>query len=74
MRQIFRYISNGKVILLNSDNMNWVRMPLEVYEGESKDKDKFYRKLIETFDFNSRAGGDLFIYRDGMILLVLVDV
>ena len=55
MRQIFRYISNGKVILLNSDNMNWVRMPLEVYEGESKDKDKFYRKLIETFDFNSKS-------------------
>lgn len=25
------------------------------HEGESKDKDKFYRKLIETFDFNSKS-------------------
>lgn len=55
MKQVFRYMSNEKVILLNSDNMNWVRMPLEVYEKESKDKDKFYRKLIESFDFDAKA-------------------
>lgn len=53
--RIVKYTSNGKVILLNKENMHWVRMSSTLYQSKIEDKRAFQEELINKFDFNAEC-------------------
>lgn len=58
MNKIVKYSSNEKTVLLNKENMNWVRMSTELYRDKSQNRKEFQEELNDKFDFYAKNEND----------------